>query len=61
MIVKEREMKIEFLGIMQLILITLKLIEKIKISWIKVFIPLYIWFFIFVFLVILEIIKNSRD
>jgi len=61
MIVKGREMKIEFLGIMQLILITLKLIEKIKISWIKVFIPLYIWFFIFVFLVILEIIKNSRD
>lgn len=54
-------MKIEFLGIMQVILITLKLIEKIKISWIKVFIPLYIWFFIFVFLVILEIIKNSRD
>ncbi len=53
-------MRIEFLGIMQLILITLKLIEKIKISWIKVCSIVYMVFYICI-LVILEIIKNSRD
>ncbi|WP_308009290.1 hypothetical protein [uncultured Fusobacterium sp.] len=53
-------MKITVLDIMQLILITLKLLNKIDLSWGMVFIPLYITLGIILARVLIEVYQDMK-
>lgn len=52
--------KINFLDIMQIIMVTLKLLNKIDLSWGMVFIPLYITLGVILARVLIEVYQDIK-